>query len=726
MKDFLPRPAGNETEAKTPAAAAAGSSALTARIQGSPRLTAQRRQLQDLRPPARGGLPTQLKSGMEALSGLDLSDVRVHLNSSKPAQLKALAYAQGNHIHLGPGQERHLAHEAWHVVQQRQGRVAPTAAVGGTQVNDDGRLEAEADRMGAIAQRMHADDATQGTYRGASATGDVTQLKTQVNYESQNVDYPVDNGTRTEKIGKVMDAYLDPLDPIRGTPTDAKEIDGLMRYLADAYPAGSRGWHRGHLLNAKLGGLNIPSNLAPFTNAMNTGAHSVIEDSVKRLVGIGIPTRYVVTYSLTGNQQAVTPKLTMKVEPVPIDDDQQEDLDIREIPPVQEYTISARTLAFNIHRRPRSPQPAHLGLGDGTSTIPVQDDYSKFQDKRILEKGWGMLEKETRSRTTGLVKRKAAPLDAADRDRVEQAIENEGGRLFGETVLGTQGYTTDFWLHYNRGRRVYTRSNRDTVDEAIHKVSHVREYVALNAGDLITQRLGSAVPFRYELLQHIYTRSDGNEVWHVHDGQLDIGAYLTTTWGGQTVLRDHGQARPERYEWIRKHYTRRNGDQVWEAYDGEGDGLVYLTLDAGGDTILDDHGPSPPSRYQGTLVYIRKNGNKVWFVHDGSNGVSFYETTDPGGNRTLEEHGQAKPGRYESIEKIYTRQNGDEVWKCHDGERHTDVYLTSNGAGTVLQVHGAHLPERYELIQQVQGYAPAQVWSAYDGETGRIVNLRVG
>ncbi|MEL6127089.1 MAG: DUF4157 domain-containing protein, partial [Pseudomonadota bacterium] len=37
-----------------------------------------------------------------------------------------MAYAQGSNIHLGPGQDQHLPHEAWHVVQQRQGRVPTT------------------------------------------------------------------------------------------------------------------------------------------------------------------------------------------------------------------------------------------------------------------------------------------------------------------------------------------------------------------------------------------------------------------------------------------------------------------------------------------------------------------------------------------------------------------------------------------------------------------------
>ena len=54
-------------------------------------------------------------------------------------------------IHLGPGQERHLPHEAWHVVQQKQGRVAATAQLKGAAVNDSPALEAEADAMGARA-----------------------------------------------------------------------------------------------------------------------------------------------------------------------------------------------------------------------------------------------------------------------------------------------------------------------------------------------------------------------------------------------------------------------------------------------------------------------------------------------------------------------------------------------------------------------------------------------
>ena len=69
-------------------------------------------------PAAQTGLPDALRSGVESLSGVSMDDVRVHANSSQPAHLNALAYAQGSNIHLGPGEEQHLPHEAWHVAQQ--------------------------------------------------------------------------------------------------------------------------------------------------------------------------------------------------------------------------------------------------------------------------------------------------------------------------------------------------------------------------------------------------------------------------------------------------------------------------------------------------------------------------------------------------------------------------------------------------------------------------------
>ena len=78
-----------------------------------------------------------------------MDDVKVHDNSSAPAQLNAHAYALGADIHLAQAQEKHLPHEAWHVVQQTQGRVQPTRQMeGSVDINDDIGLEKEADVMG--------------------------------------------------------------------------------------------------------------------------------------------------------------------------------------------------------------------------------------------------------------------------------------------------------------------------------------------------------------------------------------------------------------------------------------------------------------------------------------------------------------------------------------------------------------------------------------------------
>ncbi len=94
------------------------------------------------------GLPDPLKARVETLSGFSLDDIHVHYNSSQPSRVQALAYTQGTEIHVGPGQEQHLAHEAWHVVQQKQGRVQPTMQAKGIAINDDDKLEQEADVMG--------------------------------------------------------------------------------------------------------------------------------------------------------------------------------------------------------------------------------------------------------------------------------------------------------------------------------------------------------------------------------------------------------------------------------------------------------------------------------------------------------------------------------------------------------------------------------------------------
>ncbi|MDG1432722.1 MAG: DUF4157 domain-containing protein, partial [Saprospiraceae bacterium] len=142
------------------------------------------------------GLPDNLKSGMENLSGMSLDDVQVHRNSDKPAQLQAHAYAQGTNIHLGPGQEKHLPHEAWHVVQQKQGRVKPTMQMKGEiNVNDDYGLEKEADLMGQKALQLKGKEDVSND-SGLEKKADSTRAKTLQKKE------------KGDRNGKVLDSGI--------------------------------------------------------------------------------------------------------------------------------------------------------------------------------------------------------------------------------------------------------------------------------------------------------------------------------------------------------------------------------------------------------------------------------------------------------------------------------------------------------------------------------------
>lgn len=95
--------------------------------------------------PNHTGVPDKLKNHLEAHGGYDLSDLRVHRNSSFPTRVHAHAYTQGNNIFLAAGQEHLLAHEAWHAVQQKQGRVNPASPLNA--INAEPHLEHEANSI---------------------------------------------------------------------------------------------------------------------------------------------------------------------------------------------------------------------------------------------------------------------------------------------------------------------------------------------------------------------------------------------------------------------------------------------------------------------------------------------------------------------------------------------------------------------------------------------------
>jgi len=178
------------------------------------------------------GLPDQLKSGVESLSGMSLDHVKVHYNSPQPAQLNAHAYAQGSDIHVASGQEKHLPHEAWHVVQQAQGRVPATRQMkSGVVVNDDAGLEAEADMMGLKAMQSGV---AQAASMGAPNTRDTPRsLRGIVSMANQGA--PVQMAREKPLLANERDLMKDNAKVMKGEARtkDANLIDTTYDNAAD-------------------------------------------------------------------------------------------------------------------------------------------------------------------------------------------------------------------------------------------------------------------------------------------------------------------------------------------------------------------------------------------------------------------------------------------------------------------------------------------------------------
>jgi hypothetical protein len=242
---------------------------------------------------ASGGMPGDLVSGFAASTGHDLSDVNVHYNSDKPSQVGALAYAQGNDIHLGAGQEQHLAHEAAHVVQQREGRVQATTEVAGMPVNDNKGLESEADNMGAKAMQMkaapNAGAGSMGGYK-SSALQLRANLRGAAQLKSGVAQMVVDT-----KFGKWFDDKYSLIDSggmagaeikIRFKPKDGvdAELIGLtqsvrtMRNNAVSYP-GKDPWYANRAISAADAKAIDPSERVIGSNAAETDEGTRIDQS---------------------------------------------------------------------------------------------------------------------------------------------------------------------------------------------------------------------------------------------------------------------------------------------------------------------------------------------------------------------------------------------------------------------------------------------------------------
>lgn len=159
----------------------------------------------------------QVKANVSNIMGVDVTQAKVNYNSSKPTQLKAEAYAQGNTVEIAPGKEKHLGHELAHIGQQAQGRVQPTIqGNNGIGINNDPKLEKEADDIGDKAMSMQPTQMKQSgtmkssvgnTQQGAPVQGKFTHSKKPLNAYGKGGRKAVENLIGSKKI-KLFDAAL--------------------------------------------------------------------------------------------------------------------------------------------------------------------------------------------------------------------------------------------------------------------------------------------------------------------------------------------------------------------------------------------------------------------------------------------------------------------------------------------------------------------------------------
>ena len=216
-----------------------------------------------------------------------MDDVKVHKNSDKPAQLNAHAYAQGTDIHLSAGQEKHLPHEAWHVVQQKQGRVQPTKQLRSKlKINDDAGLEKEADIMGNKALQMKTFSASNNDEVYISNSSNLTQFYANndiIQREGEDDDFEYDAETEID----LDNLENDPVD--NENENDMDESEGVNSSELEKIPAESKLAQAKrafiHLKNAGMSGLQFFALATDAGKGIESGGVDLAQDSVVRQVG---------------------------------------------------------------------------------------------------------------------------------------------------------------------------------------------------------------------------------------------------------------------------------------------------------------------------------------------------------------------------------------------------------------------------------------------------------
>lgn len=163
------------------------------------------------------GIPAQMRSRFERLTGCSYEDVRVHYHSSQPARAGARAFTQGNQVYVGPGEEACLPHELAHVFQQKEGRVPADGVcppLRNSAWNNDGGLEREADRLAQAAMTGRAAPEPAALRTAVSRDGPI-QRKKYVFFDGE-----------WRRIGTdLTEDDLGPVETPEGAPDEAEDGD---------------------------------------------------------------------------------------------------------------------------------------------------------------------------------------------------------------------------------------------------------------------------------------------------------------------------------------------------------------------------------------------------------------------------------------------------------------------------------------------------------------------
>ena len=99
--------------------------------------------------PTKLGLTENYVNAVRKVTGTDVSDTLVTINSLKPEQVGGLSCAQGSYVDLGKGRIGDIYHETVHVAQQKRGQTQVSMHFNGLPGNSDSVLEKDADNKGA-------------------------------------------------------------------------------------------------------------------------------------------------------------------------------------------------------------------------------------------------------------------------------------------------------------------------------------------------------------------------------------------------------------------------------------------------------------------------------------------------------------------------------------------------------------------------------------------------